>query len=68
MSKHNETTNATVGNVYRVTYTFINKDGFIRGGQITAFATSPETACEEALKKLTSLGVNTPRIGNAKIY
>lgn len=62
-----KTTNAT-GPIYRVTYSFINKNGFIRNGQIAFPAKDEPEAHELAAARLASLGVQNYRITNAKLF
>lgn len=66
--KTKQTTSEANGTLYRVTYSYLNNDGFIRNSAIVITANNPQIAEEKALEKAASVGHKHARISNTKPY
>lgn len=66
--KTKQTTSEANGTLYRVTYSYLNADGFIRNGAIVVTATNTQIAEERALEKASTAGHKHARISNTKPY
>lgn len=69
MAKQDETKNTdTTTALYKVGYTYLSKEGFIRTGHIVIDTTSAEKAKEEAATRLAATNFRNIKIGKVSTY
>lgn len=68
MAKPNETPNEATTTLYKVTYAYLSKEGFIRSGSIVIDTHSAEKAKEEAATRLTATNFRHIKIGKVTTY
>lgn len=68
MAKTNETTNEAATALYKVTYTYLSKEGFIRSGSIVVDTTNAEKAKEEATTRLAATNFRHIKINKVSTY
>jgi len=69
MAKQDETkTTEAATALYKVTYSYLSKEGFIRTGSIVIDTNSAEKAKEEATTRLTATNFRHIKIGKVTTY
>lgn len=64
----NEKTNAAITALYKVAYSYLSKEGFIRAGSIVIDTTNAEEAKKEAATRLAATTFRHIKIGKVTTY